>query len=332
MPDEKPCFVIAPIGSSESDTRKRSDKVLKYIIRPAVEACGYRATRADEIDAPGIITSQVIQRIVNDPLVIADLTERNPNVFYELAVRHALRKPLIQIIQKGEQMPFDVAGMRTIQVDHQDLESVEETKLSIIDQVKSLESSSADIETPISMAYDLQLLRQSEKPEDRSLADLVTAVGDLRTGLSKIESRVGSKEQQVLLDEIQTELHKLSSRLDGCSEFAPAIWRDRKHSALHELLHFHGMENPAVGILMVAGIFRDTMPWLSELGLEVYRLARSGKSRELDQVISDFRKSIEFVTKGPIPRDIFGKNRELYYLLTEEVESLLNRLRSKEVK
>ena len=88
--DKKSCFVIAPIGEAESDTRKRSDQVLRHIIRPAVEVCGYQAIRADEIDKPGVITSQVIQHVVGDPLVVADLTETNPNVFYELAIRHAI--------------------------------------------------------------------------------------------------------------------------------------------------------------------------------------------------------------------------------------------------
>ena len=109
MTDEKNCFVISPIGEPDSETRKRADQILKHVVKPAVGECGYTAVRADEIDKPGIITSQVIQRVVTDPLVVADLTERNPNVFYELAIRHALRKPLVQLIKKGEQIPFDVA-------------------------------------------------------------------------------------------------------------------------------------------------------------------------------------------------------------------------------
>ena len=112
MNDQKNCFVVAPIGELDSDTRKRSDQVLNYVIKPAVSECGYIAIRADEIDKPGIITSQVIQHVVNDPLVVADLTERNPNVFYELAIRHAIAKPLVQIMKKGEQIPFDVAATR----------------------------------------------------------------------------------------------------------------------------------------------------------------------------------------------------------------------------
>ena len=103
---QKTCFVIAPIGEPESDTRSRSDLVLRHIIRPAVEAKGYKAIRADEISEPGIITSQVIQHVVDDSLVIADLTERNPNVFYELAVRHVFRRPPIQIIERREDIPF----------------------------------------------------------------------------------------------------------------------------------------------------------------------------------------------------------------------------------
>ncbi len=76
--DDKTCFVIAPIGEAESETRKRSDQVLKHIIRPAAADCGYKAIRADEIDKPGIITSQVIQHVVSDPLVIADLYRYEP--------------------------------------------------------------------------------------------------------------------------------------------------------------------------------------------------------------------------------------------------------------
>jgi hypothetical protein len=48
---------------------------------------------------------------MNDPLAIADLSDPNPNVFYELAIRQAIGKPLVQIIQKDEKIPFDVMGM-----------------------------------------------------------------------------------------------------------------------------------------------------------------------------------------------------------------------------
>lgn len=191
---EKACFIIAPIGEAESETRKRSDQVLKHVISPAAVECGYTATRADQISEPGIITSQVIQHIVDDPLVIADLTERNPNVFYELAIRHAIRKPLVQLIKKGEQIPFDVAGTRTIHVDHHDLDSVEDAKKEIVAQIKSLEADSSKLETPISVSLDLQLLRQSDNPEQRSLADVLSVISELRTSIGGIEKRIENPE------------------------------------------------------------------------------------------------------------------------------------------
>jgi hypothetical protein len=121
---EKLCFVIAPIGSVGSDIRKRSDQILKHVIRPAM-ARRYRTIRADELPHPGIITSQVIQHVLNDDLVIADLTGQNANVFCELALRHTVRKPVIQLIEKDEVVPFDLRAVRTISVDHHDLDSVE---------------------------------------------------------------------------------------------------------------------------------------------------------------------------------------------------------------
>ena len=152
--NEKICFVIAPIGEPESDIRKRSDQVLEHIIRPVVESCGYKAVRADEIAEPGIITNQIIRHVVDDPLVIADLTGQNPNVFYELAIRHTTRKPLIQIINKVEDIPFDVGSMRAIIVNHRDLDSVQNAKTEIQRQIQSLEESSSSLESPISVALE----------------------------------------------------------------------------------------------------------------------------------------------------------------------------------
>lgn len=189
------CFVIAPIGEDDSETRKRSDKMLKYVISPVAEEQGYEAIRADQISEPGLITSQVIQHVADDDLVIADLSERNPNVFYELALRHALKKPLVQLMAKGERIPFDVAGMRTIEIDINDLDSVESAKEALAEQIKAVEKDPEAIDTPISFAFDLQQLRQSENPEERSLADLVSALSELRSEVNDLERHVSDPER-----------------------------------------------------------------------------------------------------------------------------------------
>ncbi|MEO0500830.1 MAG: hypothetical protein AAF205_09785, partial [Pseudomonadota bacterium] len=97
-PQRATCFVISPIGKADSDTRKRSDKLLKYVISPVLENRGYHVERADKISEPGIITNQIVNKIVECDILVADLSELNPNVFYELAIRHGLKKPFIHII------------------------------------------------------------------------------------------------------------------------------------------------------------------------------------------------------------------------------------------
>ena len=120
----KKLFIISPIGKPGSQIRSYFDKARKHIIEPVAKEMGYVTQRSDNISQPGRITKQIVQHLREDDLVIADLTSRNPNVFCELAVRHAVKKPVVQVIQSGESIPFDVAATRTIQVDHHDLDSV----------------------------------------------------------------------------------------------------------------------------------------------------------------------------------------------------------------
>ena len=97
--DKKRAFIISPIGSPESDTRKRSEDVKDMLIKPIVEdEFGFECKRADESYDNPKIDVDVIKHLIEDELVIADLTDHNANVFYELAVRHSVQKPVILLI------------------------------------------------------------------------------------------------------------------------------------------------------------------------------------------------------------------------------------------
>ena len=175
---EKICFVIAPIGKQGSNIRKRSDQILEHIIRPVVESCGYKAVRADEIAEPGMIPTQIIRHVVQDPLVIADLTGQNANVFYELAIRHYTGKPLVQIINNVDNIPFDIKLMRTIQVDHRDLDSVEEAKTEIKRQIQFLEKSSSSLESPISVALEGRSIGGINTRDQGHFEEEIKKIGD----------------------------------------------------------------------------------------------------------------------------------------------------------
>jgi len=230
--DKKTCFVISPIGTDESDIRKRSDQILKHVLKPAADSCGFKAIRADDLSEPGMITSQVIQHVIDDPLVVADLTGMNPNVFYELAIRHAIRKPLIQIIQKNEKFPFDVAGMRTVGVDHTDLDSVEDAKNEIVKQINVImKKKPEEIESPISVSLELQALRHSDNPEERSFAKFISTVTELRSDIANIAQRLSAPENLIppsyfskfvdlperrLLEHRESQLHELKMVIENC--------------------------------------------------------------------------------------------------------------------
>jgi len=167
---EKTCFVICPIGKKDSDIRKHSNQVLEHIIQPVVEQFGYNSIRADQIDQPGLITQQIIGRIMNSPLVIADLSYLNPNVFYELAIRHIARLPVILLIRDGETIPFDVYDLRTIRFNLGNPDSIKEAKQLFTAQLKTIEEAiekgDSHFDNPISIAIGRTLTLLEQKSTD----------------------------------------------------------------------------------------------------------------------------------------------------------------------
>lgn len=115
------CFVIGPIGnkfaqvgSPERESYEEALDVFEKVILPACQAFGVEPVRADQIALTGEITNQIFRHLYEDEIVIADVSGGNPNVMYELGLRHT--RPLLTI-QLGEygQLPFDVQAVRTIQ-------------------------------------------------------------------------------------------------------------------------------------------------------------------------------------------------------------------------
>lgn len=102
------CFVIMPF----------SDPVGSYydhIYKPAIEKAGLKAVRADtEIFGTGKIIDQIWRGITELRVLVAELTGRNPNVFYELGLAHALKKPVVLVSADENDVPFDLRHIRVI--------------------------------------------------------------------------------------------------------------------------------------------------------------------------------------------------------------------------
>jgi hypothetical protein len=174
---EQECFFIAPIGDEGSDIRDRSNKILTHIVRPAAESLNLTTVRADEIASPGQITLQVIEHVLKAKAAVADLTGRNPNVFYELAVRHVARLPVALIVANDDPpLPFDIAQMRTIPFDYKDLDSAARCREKIIAHLK--EAIRGAVDSPITTAVDFGAMQRGN-PLERSIAEVVTGLNDL---------------------------------------------------------------------------------------------------------------------------------------------------------
>jgi len=151
------CFYITPIGADDSEQRKHADFFMEYVITPAVKEFNLKVVRADQIGKPGMIGKQVLEHILKSKLVVADLSFHNPNVFYELSLRHAARLPTVQIIRAAENIPFDIEQYRTIKIDTADLygflPKLQTYVSEIANQVRRALGDADAVDNPISIFY-----------------------------------------------------------------------------------------------------------------------------------------------------------------------------------
>lgn len=145
----KKCFIITPIGNDNSEIFRKAKGVIDSVIKPVLQRNGFDDIKpAYEIMDSGMIGNQIINRIVNDDLVVTNLTGNNPNVMYELAVRHASAKPIIHICEIGTNLPFDIKDSRTIFYTD-DMLGVQELQSNFESFVKNIDYSKDYMDNPI---------------------------------------------------------------------------------------------------------------------------------------------------------------------------------------
>jgi hypothetical protein len=104
------CFVIMPFG-------EWFDHYYETIYIPAIEAVGLKPRRADDLYRPSSIVNDIWALTQKAKVILADLSGKNPNVFYELGLAHAVTKPAILVTESIEDIPFDLRALRVIVYD-----------------------------------------------------------------------------------------------------------------------------------------------------------------------------------------------------------------------
>jgi tetratricopeptide (TPR) repeat protein len=133
------CFVDMPFGK-KTDPNSRIevdfDQVFNAGIMPAIEKAGLKAIRGDQEETGGIIHKAMFARLLLSEYVVADMTTANPNVFYELGIRHAARPyTTIPIFATIGAPPFDVAMVRAIPYELVDGKLTSESADALIDAI-----------------------------------------------------------------------------------------------------------------------------------------------------------------------------------------------------
>lgn len=148
----KKCFVITPIGEASSETRREADGIVQ-LVRAVLKPKGFETEAAHNMANPGSITRQVIRRLFNDELVVANLTGLNPNVMYELAIRHCTHLPVVSVAREGTKLPFDIQENRVVFF-RNDLSGWEELRVGLTATIESVLDSGDTPDNPVTIAQE----------------------------------------------------------------------------------------------------------------------------------------------------------------------------------
>lgn len=230
-------FVAMPFGG------EYSTEIYEDAIRPAIEDCGLKCKRADEIFDTDVIIESIENDIRDCLLVVADLTARNPNVFYEIGCARSLDKEVVLLTQKSDDVPFDLQHRRYIRygVTGRELADLRETLKKTLSAVipraqraratQSVQQIAANVDTEVAalgaqLNAGLEGLRQELRVATQSSID----TGDIATPfpvfhtarLNAVKSSCQSNLKQLGLAAMQY-IQDWDEKMPDCASWQDAI-------------------------------------------------------------------------------------------------------------
>lgn len=187
---EKPiCFVVMPISDPDGYAQGHFARVYEHLLKPAIVAAGYEPVRADDTNKTDYIVVGIIKRVVESAIVLCDYSSRNPNVMYELGIRHAFNLPVVLIKDRATEKVFDIQGLRYIEYDETlRVDTVQRDMLKISKAMKeTMDSNDGTVNSVVHLAG----VTPAKVPD----AQAVT--GDTQlilSALTQIESRISNLE------------------------------------------------------------------------------------------------------------------------------------------
>ncbi|MFR7986813.1 MAG: hypothetical protein ACLU41_00790 [Anaerotignum lactatifermentans] len=272
------CFVITPIGDKLDPIRRHIDGIIEAVIKPAL-GDKYEVIVSHRINEPGTITRQIIREIFEDKLVIVNLTERNPNVMYELAFRHCLGKPVILIAEQGTGLPSDIISERTIFYTNDAKGTLElkdelikaESKIDFEKITSPIYDMLKEIDQEINILNSMESLTVGNKNDKDRLKYIFDRLGRIENMIAKNESNLRDEETEknlviynFMVEGNAEELRKL--KYEMLEKFSLDVYTFRKHG----LKFFNVIVNGNIITVYCNGSASNSV--LNELGMELVEL------------------------------------------------------------
>lgn len=220
------CFVIMPITDPDGYEPGHFQHVFDDLFVPACAKAGYHALRADQVRETNMIHLDVLQRILDSPMVLCDLSSRNPNVLFELGLRQAFDKPVAIVQEFGTPQIFDITPLRFTNyrrdlIYHQALQDQDSiaTALKATKQATGDTSSVNSIVRLLGLTHPASRTSITEGDRDSAMLQVIMAeLANLRSEVraaslrSDVPSGIGSLRTDT--PDWSLELHKLRIEFD----------------------------------------------------------------------------------------------------------------------
>lgn len=189
------CFVLMPISDTSGYETGHFGRVYEHLLKPAIINAGYFPIRADDSVKTEYIVVGIIKRIVEAEMVLCDFSSRNPNVLYELGIRHAFNKPVVLIKDTRTEKIFDIQGLRyTVYDDTLRIDAVNKDSQKITEAIRETGKNLSENHNSV---VHLAGLKVAKVPEGQTISPdtelVLSAIGEITSRLQSVEKKVGAE-------------------------------------------------------------------------------------------------------------------------------------------
>jgi hypothetical protein len=222
------CFIIMPIADPDGYDKGYFKKVYEDLFKVACDKSGFHAIRADEVQQTNLIHLDILQKLIDSPMAICDLSNRNPNVLFELGLRQAFDKPTVLVQECGTPKIFDISPLRYTEYRKElKYREVLEDQESIAEALKATKKATDNGEginsiiNLLSLSSPASLKDVTDNDSAKMLQIVMSEMNELRTDFRRTLRRIDEKEmhQSDIVNRFEMEFEKSKMDLRKMQEY-----------------------------------------------------------------------------------------------------------------